>query len=125
MTPWDVAVATGTVRLAAGATLIRGAEPLAKLLGAGDDPVTRQLLLGFGVRDTALGVSALAASRPGRNVRRQLELQLAFDLVDASVISWAVSRGHLPRMRGIACAVTALASAAAEFAAHRQLAAAG
>lgn len=121
MTPWDVAVATGLVRLAAGAGLTRGAHPLAKMLGAGDDPVAPRLLVGFGIRDSALGISALAASRPGRDVRRQLKLQAAFDLVDASVIGWAISRGHLPRVRGLACTATALASAASEVWAYAQL----
>jgi hypothetical protein len=121
--PWDAAIGTGTVRLGVGAGLARLARPLAQLAGARvEDRVTPAVLRGFGIRDMTLGVAALAASRPGGDVAAQLRLQAAFDAVDASVCGWLVYTGRLPRIRGAACAGTAVVSGILEIAMSRRLA---
>jgi len=115
-------MATGLVRLAAGAGLVSLAPTLARFAGARtDDRVTPAVLRGFGIRDTALGISAIVASRPGGDVKRQLRLQAGLDAVDASVCGWLVRSGRLPKVRGVACAATAVASGIVELALARQI----
>jgi hypothetical protein len=109
---WDVAVATGLVRIAAGSLLLRRPGLLASLAGArSDDRLVRAVVAGLGVRDLALGVSALAATRPGGDVRAQLRLQAAADAVDAVIVAAAMPSGRLPRGRAIAGVLIALTSA--------------
>jgi hypothetical protein len=55
----------------------------------------------FGVRDIAVGLSTLSATRPGRDVSRQVVLQAAADTTDGAMVAAATSRGHLPRARGV------------------------
>jgi hypothetical protein len=110
---WDLAVATGLIRIAAGALLLRRSGRLATLAGArADDRLMRAVVAGFGARDLALGVSALAATRPGRDVRGQLRLQAAADTVDAVIVAAAVRSHRLPRGRGIVGVLIAATSAA-------------
>ena len=109
---WDLAVATGLIRIAAGVLLLRRPGRLAWLAGArGDDRLVKAVVAGFGARDVALGVSALAATRPGRDVRGQLRLQAAADVIDALIVAAAVPADRLPRGRGIAGVLIALGSA--------------
>ncbi len=110
---WDVAVATGLVRIAAGSLLLRRSRLVASLAGArSDDRLVPAVVAGFGIRDLALGVSALAATRPGRDIRGQLRLQAAADAVDAVMVPAAVPSGRLPRGRAIVGVLIALDSAA-------------
>jgi hypothetical protein len=120
---WDAAAATGLVRLTAGGALIRFARPLARIAGAAsDDDVVPAVLLGFGIRDTALGISAWVATRPGSDVRRQLALQAALDVVDTTVVVALIATGRLPKVRGALCAAAAVGSGIAELVTRRQLA---
>jgi hypothetical protein len=113
---WDLAVATGLVRIAAGILLLRRPGRVAALAGArGDDRFMTAIVAGFGARDLALGVSALAATRPGHNARGQVRLQAAADAIDAGMVAAAVSCGRLPRGRGIAGVLIALGSAGAHL----------
>jgi hypothetical protein len=110
---WDVAVISGLVRFAAAGVLLRWPARLARLAGARpDDRVVTAAIAGFGARDLALGVTALAATRPGRDVRRQLRVQAGADVVDAVVVGAAVATGRLPKGRGIVGVAIGLASAA-------------
>jgi hypothetical protein len=109
---WDAAVASGLIRIAAGLALLRWPARFAGVAGARDgDRLATAVAAGFGARDLALGGSALAATRPGRDVRRQLRVQAAADVVDALIVATAVARGRLPRVRGIAGALIAVTSA--------------
>ena len=110
--PWDAAVASGLIRIAAGVALLRWPARLARLAGARDDDrLASAVVAGFGARDLALGVGALAATRPGRDVRRQLQLQAGADALDALVVGAAVAVGRLPRGRGIVGVLIAATSA--------------
>jgi hypothetical protein len=101
-TDWDVAIGTGLLRIAVGAGLLRFRSTAIRLSGGDpDDRALRALFTYFGVRDLTLGVSALAASRPGSDVRRQLGWQAAADATDGVAIASLTSRGHLPRVRGV------------------------
>jgi hypothetical protein len=118
---WDAAVACGLIRLGAGAALLRWPAQLARLAGARDDDrLARAVVRGFGARDLALGVHSVAATRPGRDVRRSLRVQAAADAVDGAIVAGAVATGRLPRRRGIAGVVIAvLSSLSLLLAAHR------
>jgi hypothetical protein len=108
---WDAAVACGLMRLGAGAALLRWPTQLARLAGArDDDTLARAVIRGFGARDLALGVGALAATRPGRDVRRSLRIQAAADAVDGAIVAGAIASGRLPRGRGIAGVLIAVLS---------------
>jgi hypothetical protein len=114
---WDVAVSTGLLRIAAGAALWRGRRTLPVWVGAArDDRAMQRLFTYFAVRDTAVGVAALAATRPGSDVSRQLVVQGAADTTDALLVAAALRRGHLPRGRGLAAIALAAGTAAAEYA---------
>lgn len=115
-TAWDAAVATGLLRLGVGAALLRWRRPLSRLAGAADDDGVARLAFGyFGVRDMTLGISALAASRPGADVCRQVVLQGVADTVDAAIVAALTAAGRFPRMRGVGMAGLAVASAAVEY----------
>jgi hypothetical protein len=114
---WDVAVGTGLIRVAAGLALLRFRRTtIAWSGGDPDDPVLRTLFVYFGVRDLTLGVTTLASSRPGSDVRRALALQTAADTTDGAVLAAMTSRGHLPRTRGYALATLAWGTALADVA---------
>jgi hypothetical protein len=115
--PWDVAVGTGLLRLGAGAVLLRWRDPVLRAAGADpDDRVMAALFTYFGVRDLALGLSALAASRPGGDVSKQVALQGVADTVDAALLGAAVAAGRLPGWRGRGAIGLAAGTALAEFA---------
>jgi hypothetical protein len=121
-TEWDTAVGTGLLRLGVGAALLRWRTRFARLAGAAEDDRGMRLLFGyFGVRDMTLGVSALAASRPGGDVARQLTWQGVADTVDGAVIGALVAGGRLPRVRGLGMVAVAAVSAAGEYAAAWRL----
>ena len=122
---WNVAVGTGLLRLGAGVALLRGRRRLPALAGAAaDDRAMQRVFTYFGIRDTAVGLSALLATRPGSSVPKQLVVQGVADTTDAALLGVALSRGHLPRLRGIAvialAAVTAMGEYAGAFALSRR-----
>jgi hypothetical protein len=119
---WDAAVASGLIRLVAGTALLRWPRQMARLAGAGDDDrLARSVIRGFGIRDLALGVTALAATRPGHDVRRALRVQAAADAVDGLIIAGAIATRRLPRGRGIGGVAIAALSAASLLAGAQQL----
>jgi hypothetical protein len=119
---WDAAVASGLIRLAAGAALLRWPSQLARLAGARDDDgLARAVIRGFGARDLALAVTTLAATRPGHDVRRALRVQAAADAVDGVIVAGAVATGRLPRGRGIGGVVIAALSAVGLLGAAQRL----
>lgn len=114
---WDVAVGTGLLRLVAGIGLLRERSWLIRNSGgSSDDRTLRLLFTYFGVRDIALGVSALAATRPGSNVPAQLVSQGVADTVDAGLLARMVATGHLPRVRGAGAIGLAAGTALTEYA---------
>jgi hypothetical protein len=114
---WDVAVATGLVRVAAGIGLLSRRDWSIRMVGgSSDDPALRALFTYFGIRDLALGVSTLASSRPGTNVPRQVVVQGVADTVDAGLLTAAVATGRLPRVRGAGAIGLAAVTALAEYA---------
>jgi hypothetical protein len=114
---WDVAAGTGLLRIGVGVSLLRWPHVFVRLAGgASDDRALRGLFRYFGARDVALGVAALAASRPGGDVRRQLVWQGVADTVDGAVVAGLVRRGRLTRVQGIGATAVAAGSALAEFA---------
>jgi hypothetical protein len=119
---WDAAVACGLIRLGAGVALLRWPSQLARLAGArDDDTLARAVIRGFGARDLALGVGALAATRPVNHVSRSLRIQAAADAVDGAIVAGAVATGRLPRGRGIAGVVIAVLSSLSLFVSAHQL----
>lgn len=116
-TDWDVAVSAGLVRLAAGAALLRWRDQVIGLAGgSADDPVLRALFTYFGVRDLAVGVSALASTRGGGNARRVLTVHGLADTTDAALLVGITSRERVPRVRGLGMVGLAAVTAAAEYA---------
>ncbi|MBV9290855.1 MAG: hypothetical protein JO222_00265 [Frankiales bacterium] len=114
---WNVAVGTGLLRLGAGVALLRGRRRLPALAGAApDDKAMQRLFTYFGIRDTAVGVSALLATRPGSSVPQQLVVQGVADTTDAALLGVAMARGHVPRLRGTAVVALAAVTALGEYA---------
>ncbi len=119
---WRLAVGTGTTRILAGAALLRWRRSLIRLSGGTDtDRRSRLLFTYFGVRDVALGVSALAATRPGGDVSKQLALQGAADATDTVLLRRAVRRGRLTGWRGHGVVALAAGTAIADGASLVQL----
>jgi hypothetical protein len=116
-TEWDVAVGSGLLRLAAGAALLRF-RGRAITWSGGDpkDPALRALFTYWGVRDLTVGLSTLTATRPGRDVPRQVMVQAAADASDGGLVIAAMSRGLFPRTRGIGLVGLCWGTAAADLA---------
>lgn len=109
---WDAAVSTGLVRIGAGVLLLTKRDFAITFSGGSpDDPLLRRLFTFWGFRDLALGVSALAATRPSGNVPRQVTYQGVADTVDTAIVAGLVAQGRLSRVRGYG--TTALAAATA------------
>jgi len=120
---WNTGVATGLLRVAVGASLLRWRRPLAqRLAGATPDDNLLPMLFGyFGVRDMTLGVVTLAATRPDGDVPKQVRRQGVADATDAALIGAVMARGRLSRERGVVAIVVAALSALGEFATAIQL----
>ena len=119
---WNLGVATGLIRLAAAVLLWRRPAMVIRLAGGDpDDSLLRALFRYFAVRDAALGVATLAATRPGGDVPRALALQGVADTVDGAVVAGLVATDRLDRTRGVAAVALAAGTAAAEYAAAWQL----
>jgi hypothetical protein len=118
---WRIAVGTGVLRLGVGSGLIALRGFGARVLGADhDDGFLPAVLAGLGARDSALGLAAFASTRPRASVGRQVKLQSAFDLVDASIVGGLVAARRIPRGRGWAVVGISLASAVADYALARR-----
>jgi hypothetical protein len=116
-THWDAAVSTGLVRVGAGVLLLTKRDSLIRFTGGSpSDPVLRGLFTFWGFRDLALGVGALAATRPSADVPQQLTYQGFADTVDTAIIAGLVAQQRLPRTRGYAVAALAAATALSGFA---------
>lgn len=114
---WNVAVGTGLLRLAAGVGLLRAGRTAIRLGGGDpDDRALRALFTYFGVRDITVGLSTLSATRPGRDVSRQVLVQAAADATDGALVAAAMSRGLLPRTRGVGMLGLCWGTAAADLA---------
>lgn len=114
---WNAGMATGLLRLGAGAALLRWRRTFAGFAGARDDDRVLPLLFGyFGVRDMTLGVAALMSTRPDGDVPKQIALQGVADTVDGGIVAALVAGGRLPRPRGIALVAVAAVSALSEYA---------
>lgn len=115
---WDAAVATGLIRIGAGALLWLRRDSLIRFSGGSpDDRVLRGLFRYFAVRDVALGVVTLAATRPGGDVPRKLVVQGVADTVDGAAVAALVTTGRLDRIRGFGAVALAGVTAAMEYAA--------
>lgn len=109
---WNAAVATGLVRVGAGVLLLTQRDLAIRLSGGSPaDPLLRGLFTFWGVRDIALGVSALAATRPSADVPRQITYQGVADTIDTAIAAGLVAQNRLSRVRGYG--VTALAAGTA------------
>src|SRR3954447_1047365 len=119
---WDLAVATGLIRIGAGLALWRWPSTLIRMAGGSpDDSALRALFRYFAVRDVALGVATLASTRPGGAVPRVLALQGVADTVDGAVVGGLVAAGRLDRIRGNAAVALAAGTAVVEYAASWKL----
>jgi hypothetical protein len=115
---WNVAVGTGLLRIAAGTLLLRRRDTLIRMAGGSpDDRLARTLFTYFGCRDLALGVAALAATRPGGSAPRILVAQGVADTTDTAVISAVRATGRFPGWRGAGMSVLAGSTALVEYAA--------
>jgi hypothetical protein len=120
---WNCAVGTGVLRVGIGTGLVALSGFGARMLGADrDDRVVPTVLAALGVRDVALGVIALAATRPGADVAKAIRLQAVFDGFDAAVGGSLLASGRIDRPQGVATVGVALASAAADWAVARHAA---
>jgi hypothetical protein len=116
-TEWDVAMATGMVRVGAAAALWRWSGALIRMAGGSpDDALLRGVFRYFAVRDLALGLRTLVATRPGGDVARVVTLQGVADTVDAGVVGALVATGRLSRVKGGGAVGLAAGTALAEYA---------
>ena len=114
---WQTAVALGFIRIGAGVGLLRRRDYVVRLTGGSPtDPVLRGLITFWGVRDLALGVRMLAATRPSADVAREVTLHGVADTVDTAIVAGLMSAGRLPRVRGAGAAALAAGTAVGEFA---------
>lgn len=115
---WNTAVATGLLRIVAGASLLRWRRPLAtKLAGASTDDAVVPALFGyFGVRDMLVGVITLASTRPDGDIPGAVRLQGHADAIDTVLVGALMQTGRIPRSRGIGAMVVAAGSAFSEYA---------
>ena len=114
---WDLGVATGLIRVAAGVFLWRAPSSAIRVAGGSpEDRLLRLLFRYFAVRDVALGVATLASTRPGGNVVRSLTLQGVADTVDGAAVAALVSTGRLHRVRGLGGVALAAGTAVMEYA---------
>src|SRR4051794_13450236 len=110
------AIGTGLVRIAAGTLLWRAPALTIRLAGGSErDPVLRGLFRYFAVRDVALGIASVAASRPGGDPPRLVTLQGVADVVDGAVVGALTRTGRFSRGRGTGALALAAGSAFAEF----------
>ena len=115
---WNVAFGTGLLRLAAGTALLRWRDPLIRMAGGSPgDRLSRALFTYWGCRDLALGVTAIAATRPGGSATGQLVAQGVADTSDTALISAVRATGRFPGWRGAGISVLAGGTALAEYAA--------
>ena len=113
---WDLAIATGLIRIGAAVALWRSPTSLIRLAGgSADDPVLRGLFRYFAVRDFTLGVATLATTRPGGDVARAVTWQGVADTVDGAIVGGLVATGRLERVRGVAAVGLAAGTAAMEY----------
>lgn len=120
MRQWQIAVGTGVMRLGIGASLIAMRGFGSRLLGAErDDGVVPAALIGFGARDSLLGLAALASTRPGGDVATQLKLQTFSDLFDAGATAALTGAGRIGRWQGYAVTALSLGVAVVDFALAR------
>ena len=114
---WDTAVGVGLIRIGAGVALLRKRDFAIRFCGGSpNDPVLKTLFMFWGVRDIALGVNALAATRPGGDVPRQVAQHGVADTIDTGIIAGLIATERLPRPRGVMAAVLAAGTALIEFA---------
>ena len=119
---WQTAVALGFIRIGAGVGLLRKRDYVVRLTGGSPtDRVLRGLVTFWGVRDLALGVRMLAATRPTANVPREVAVHGVADTIDTAIVTGLVTAGRLPRVRGTGAAALAAGTAAGEFAAAWRL----
>ena len=119
---WDLGVATGLIRIAAGVALWRAPSTFIRLAGgSADDGLLRGLFRYFAVRDVALGVATLASTRPGGDVTRSLNLQGVADTVDGAAVGALVATGRLRRTQGLGAVGLAGVTALMEYAAAWKL----
>ena len=113
---WQTAIGTGLVRLGAGAALLRWRDHAIRLSGGvPTDRTMRGVFTYFGVRDVALGLSTLLATRPGADVSKQVALQAVADAGDTAIVVGLLRAGKLPRVQGSGVALLAGATAASNF----------
>jgi hypothetical protein len=111
-THWDAAITTGLIRVGAGVLLLTQRDTAIRLTGgSASDPLLRGIFMFWGLRDLALGVSTLAATRPSADVPKQITYQGVADTIDTAIVAGLVAQGRLPRTRGYG--VTALAAGTA------------
>ena len=114
---WQAAVAFGLIRIGAGVGLLTRRDYVVRLTGGSPkDRLLRGLITFWGVRDVALGVRMLAATRPTANVPREVSLHGVADTVDTAIVTGLVTAGRLPRVRGTGAAALAAGTALGEFA---------
>ena len=121
-THWDAAVSSGLVRIGAGVLLLTKRDFAIRFAGGSpDDRLLRRLFTFWGCRDIALGVGALAATRPNGNVPRQVTYQGVADTVDIAIVAGLVSQGRLSRVRGYGATALAAGTALSGFVTAWQL----
>jgi hypothetical protein len=110
---WQTAIGTGLVRLGAGVALLRWRDLAIGLSGGvPTDRTVRSAFTYFGIRDVALGVSTLLATRPGADVSKQVAVQGLADAGDTAMLVGLLRAGKLPRVQGSGVALLAAATAA-------------
>jgi hypothetical protein len=115
---WNIVVGTGLLRIAAGTLLLRRRDWLIRMAGGSpEDRLSRALFTYFGCRDLALGVAAIAATKPGGSAPGVLVAQGVADTSDTAVLSAVRATGRFPGWRGAGMSAMAGGTAIAEYAA--------
>ena len=114
---WQTAGAFGVIRISAGLALLRKRDYIIRLTGGSStDPVLRAVFTFWGVRDLALGIRALAATRPSADVPREVAVHGVADTVDTAIVAGLIASNRLPRFRGTGAAALAAGTALGEYA---------
>jgi len=115
--PMRAARALGWFSIGLGLAEVAAPRRLARLIGVEDDDTRRNILLAYGLREIASGVTILAADRPSRGVWARV----GGDVLDLAFLGQALSSDRWSRGRVATAAAAVLGVTALDVLTGRQL----